>query len=80
MGFFNSFLLPQHEIDDDGSDKERISVDEANRPLPVPKDGFTFESLIRNRTEVELFKEFLSKKHTKGNLMDDICQLKKSYF
>ena len=42
-------------------------MEEANRPLPVPKDGFTFESLIRNRTEVEHFKEFLNKKHGKGN-------------
>ena len=42
-------------------------MEEANRPLPVPKDGVTFESLIRNREEVEHFKEFLNKKHARGN-------------
>ena len=47
-------------------EKERISVEEANRPFPVPKDGITFESLIRNRDEVEYFKEFLNKKHNRG--------------
>lgn len=43
-------------------------MEEANRPLPVPKDGVTFESLIRNREEVEHFKEFLNKKHARGNI------------
>lgn len=47
-------------------EKEKISIDEANRPMPIPKDGFSFETLIRNRSEVEYFREFLSKKHTKG--------------
>ena len=41
-------------------------MEEANRPAPVPKDGITFEALIRNRDEVEHFKEFLNKKHAKG--------------
>ena len=51
---------------EDDHEKERISVEEANRPPPVPKDGFTFETLIRNRDEVEHFKEFLNKKHARG--------------
>ena len=51
---------------EDDHEKERISVEEANRPFPVPKDGITFESLIRNRDEVEYFKEFLNKKHNRG--------------
>ena len=41
-------------------------MEEANRPAPVPKDGITFEALIRNRDEVEHFKEFLNKKHARG--------------
>lgn len=41
-------------------------MEEANRPAPVPKDGITFEALIKNRDEVEHFKEFLNKKHAKG--------------
>ena len=59
----NIFKLDAGE---DDQEKERISVEEANRPFPVPKDGFTFESLIRNRNEVEYFKEFLGKKHNRG--------------
>lgn len=51
---------------EDEQDKERISVDEANRQIPIPKDGFTFETLIKSRDEVEYFKEFLSNKHTRG--------------
>ncbi|KAL9980558.1 hypothetical protein ACROYT_G009160 [Oculina patagonica] len=51
---------------EDDHEKERISIEEANRPPPVPKDGFTFETLIRNRNEVENFKEFLNKKHARG--------------
>ena len=51
---------------EDEHEKERISVEEANSPFPVPKDGVTFEALIRNRDEVEHFKEFLNKKHAKG--------------
>lgn len=47
-------------------EKERISVEEANRPFPVPKDGITFESVIKDREEVEHFKEFLNKKHNRG--------------
>lgn len=43
-------------------------MEEANSPLPVPKDGFAFEALIRNRDEVEHFKEFLNKKHAKGTI------------
>ena len=61
---FSLFQLGNAEED---HEKERISVEEANRPLPVPKDGVTFESLIRNREEVEHFKEFLNKKHARGN-------------
>ena len=57
---------PQLDSVDDDQEKERISVEEANRPLSVPKDGFTFEALIKNREEVEHFKEFLGKKHAKG--------------
>ena len=41
-------------------------MEEANSPLPVPKDGFTFETLIRDREEVEHFKGFLNKKHARG--------------
>lgn len=51
---------------EDEQDKERISVDEANRAMPEPKDGFTFETLIKNREEVEHFKNFLTKKHGRG--------------
>ena len=43
-------------------------MDEANRPMPVPKDGFTFETLVKSREEVEYFKEFLTKKHTRGKV------------
>ena len=43
-------------------------MEEANRPVPVPKDGITFEELIKNRDEVEHFKEFLNKKHTRGEV------------
>ena len=62
------FLCLHFQLDsaEDEQEKERISVEEANRPLPVPKDGFSFETLIRNRDEVEHFKEFLNKKHTRG--------------
>ena len=51
-----------------GDDLERdtISIEEANHPMPLPKDGFTFDSLIRTREEVQHFKEFLTKKHGKG--------------
>ena len=34
--------------------------------MPEPKDGFTFETLIKNREEVEHFKNFLTKKHGRG--------------
>ena len=43
-------------------------MDEANRQIPIPKDGFTFETLIKSRDEVEYFKEFLSNKHTRGKI------------
>ncbi|XP_020903032.1 regulator of G-protein signaling 22, partial [Exaiptasia diaphana] len=61
-------VVQTRELDGTESDmeKEKISIDEANRPMPIPKDGFSFEMLIRNRKEVEFFREFLSKKHTKG--------------
>ena len=60
------FLFFQFGNAEDEHEKERISVEEANSPFPVPKDGVTFEALIRNRDEVEHFKEFLNKKHAKG--------------
>ncbi|XP_031550659.1 regulator of G-protein signaling 22-like [Actinia tenebrosa] len=61
-------VIQTHEHDgiDEDIEKEKISIEEASRPMPVPKDGFSFETLIRNRNEVEHFREFLSKKHTKG--------------
>lgn len=62
-------LFLQHDGIDSDMEKEKISIEEANRPMPIPKDGFSFEILIRNRKEVEFFREFLSKKHSKGNLL-----------
>ncbi|XP_032220371.2 uncharacterized protein LOC5519668 isoform X2 [Nematostella vectensis] len=51
---------------DEDVDKDKITIEEANSPMPVPKDGFSFDVLIRSRKEIEYFKEFLNKKHTKG--------------
>ena len=46
--------------------REKISIEEMNSPMPVASDGITFESFIRNKHDLETFKDFLERKNNKG--------------
>ena len=64
-------LWKQAKNDENGEDdyddvREKISFEEMNSPLPVASDGVTFDSFIRNKQDVDSFKEFLQRTNNKG--------------
>ena len=62
-----SHLNNQPESDtEDEEEEDKISPEEVDRPLPVSKDGLNFEALIRNKTELEHFQNFLENRHKQG--------------
>jgi hypothetical protein len=56
------------ESDDDREHSERgkYSIEEANHPQPLSSDGVSFESVIKDRDELEGFQKYLEKKDPKG--------------
>ena len=63
-----SYSLQVEEEEEDEDDlREKISVQEVNSPISVPKDETTFDAFIRDKVEVEHFKTFLEHKHPKGS-------------
>ena len=62
--------LKDKETEEEEEDcREKISLEEVNAPLPVAKDGVTFNSFIRNKADLEEFKEFLRSTNSKGKLI-----------
>ena len=55
------------EDEDDEDPREKISLEEVNLPLPSATDGITFETFIRNKHDLESFKEFLERTNNKGS-------------
>ncbi|CAB4017228.1 Hypothetical predicted protein, partial [Paramuricea clavata] len=64
----NSFLQEELESDDgrEHSERGKYSIEEANHPQPLSSDGVSFESLIKDRDELEGFQKYLEKKDPKG--------------
>lgn len=65
------FYFPQLESQDGRGQSQRgkYSIEEANQPFPVPHDGLSFESVIKDRDELEGFQKYLEKKDPKGLLL-----------
>ena len=68
---FAVHFTKQAKNDENGEDdyddiREKISIEEMNSPLPVSSDGVTFDSFIRNKQDVDSFKEFLQRTNNKG--------------
>lgn len=50
----------------DHSERGKYSIEAANHPPPMPADGVSFESVLKDRDELEGFQKFLEKKDPKG--------------
>lgn len=66
----NIYFFQQLDSQDgrEKSEHGKYSIDEANHPLPSPQDGISFESIIKDRDELEGFQKYLEKKDPKGLL------------
>ncbi|XP_046862690.1 regulator of G-protein signaling 22-like isoform X3 [Xenia sp. Carnegie-2017] len=62
--------LLSNELDDqegkENFESRRYGVEDVKNSLPVPPDGVSFESLMKDREELEGFQRFLEKRDPKG--------------
>ena len=65
---FHDGCFQQLESEDgrDHSERGKYSVEDANHPPPLPSDGVSFESVLKDRDELEGFQKYLEKKDPKG--------------
>jgi hypothetical protein len=48
------------------SERGKYSIEDANHPQSLSSDGVSFESVIKDRDELEGFQKYLEKKDPKG--------------